>query len=273
MNKRLRLGFSTCPNDTFIFDALVHQKINTYGYSFDLVMADVQELNQLASAGDLDVVKVSYAHIPAIAHHYIALTAGGAMGFNCGPLLIARNGMIDQITENTTVAIPGENTTAHYLLKRYFPQIRHKQVMLFSDIEDAVVNGLTDTGLIIHESRFTYAAKGLVALADLGAAWHNETNLPIPLGAIAVKRSLDPDVRMEINAMVRESVKFALATPEQTIPFVRKYAVEMDETVMQQHISLYVNRFSVDPGPEGRQAVILLLKGGYPGNLPLFVDE
>ncbi|MFO7723313.1 MAG: 1,4-dihydroxy-6-naphthoate synthase [Bacteroidales bacterium] len=273
MNKNLTIGFSTCPNDTFIFDALVHQKINTSGYSFGVVMADVQELNRMALQGDIDIVKVSYAHLPSLAGDYIALTAGGAMGFDCGPLLIAADLSAASRLEDARVAIPGENTTAHFLLKRYFPQISDKTTMLFSEIEDAVMKGTVDAGLIIHESRFTYAAKGLASIADLGELWHQETGLPIPLGAIAVKNSLDHSIRMEINTMVKESVEFALASPHEAMPFVKHHAVEMDEAVMLQHINLYVNQYSVDPGPDGRKAVALLLGGSWPDGLQLYVDQ
>jgi 1,4-dihydroxy-6-naphthoate synthase len=273
MDKIMTIGFSTCPNDTFVFDALVHHKIDTSGYHFEIVLADVQELNMMALKGALDIVKVSYAHLPAIAADYAALTAGGAMGFNCGPLLIARKREVASRLHDALVAIPGENTTAHFLLKRYYPQIRNKITMLFSDIEDAVVNEAADAGLIIHESRFTYADKGLFAIADLGELWHRETGLPIPLGAIAVKRAMDESVQMDINRMVRQSVEFALANPSRAMPFVQQHAWEMDEAVMLQHINLYVNEFSIDPGDAGRHAAEVLLKGVYPPGIPIFVDQ
>lgn len=273
MNQTLKTGFSTCPNDTFIFDALVHQKIDTQGLNFAPYLADVEELNHLAMEGSLDVIKVSYAHLPAIADKYIALNAGGALGFNCGPMVVAKHAGVLNELATARVAIPGEHTTAGFLFKRYFPQVTDKPVMLFSEIEDAVVQDKVNAGLIIHESRFTYRLRGLHCIADLGQLWHEETGLPLPLGCIAAKRSLPLPLLRQINLLVRGSVQFAMKYPEQTMAFVKTHAASMDETVMMQHISLYVNELSVDTGATGAQAVQLLIGAAMPPGMPLFVSN
>jgi 1,4-dihydroxy-6-naphthoate synthase len=273
MNQALKIGFSTCPNDTFIFDALVHQKIDTQGLRFEPTLADVEELNHLALEGSLDVIKVSYAHLPAIAGKYIALNAGGALGFNCGPMVVAKHTGVLHEMQNPRVAIPGEHTTAGFLFRRYFPRVTQKPVMLFSEIEDAVAEDKVHAGLIIHESRFTYRLKGLHCIADLGELWHEETGLPLPLGCIAAKRSFPATLLRQINLLVRESVQFALRDPEQTMGYVKSHAAAMDETVIKKHINLYVNELSVDTGSVGAQAVQLLIGAAMPPHTPVFVSN
>ncbi len=257
---KLSLGFSPCPNDTFIFAALVNGWIDTEGLTFDLVLADVEELNQRAFAGDLSITKLSYHAYAFLLQKYILLNAGSALGRNCGPLLIAREPLSAQQLQQGRVAIPGRYTTANFLLGLAYPQIRKKKEMLFSDIEAAVVNGEVSTGLIIHENRFTYQEKGLVKIADLGEYWEQTTGQPIPLGGIVIKRSLPIAVQQKVDRVLARSVAYALAQPAQVMPYVRRYAQSMDDAVIQAHIGLYVNDFTLDLGAQGRAAVSYLFE-------------
>ncbi len=256
---RLTLGISPCPNDTFIFDALVNGAIDTGELRLDVVHEDVQTLNEWARAGRLDVSKVSYGVVPAIAGDYALLRSGGALGRGVGPLLVARPGVDAFRPETMRVAVPGRDTTAHLLFSLAYPGAAHKQFRVFSDIEDAVLGGAVDAGVIIHEGRFTYAAKGLVKLLDLGEHWERQTGAPIPLGGIVARRTLDRDVLRALERLVRESTLHALARRPLVTEYVRRHAQEMDEAVMRQHIDLYVNDFSVDVGDAGGRAVETLL--------------
>lgn len=252
---RISLGFSPCPNDTFLFDALVHGKIDTEGLDFDVRLADVEELNRLAFAGELDVTKLSYHALGHLRDRYALLNAGSALGRGCGPLLIAREPLTDAQLQQAPIAIPGKYTTANFLLSLAHPTLTDKRELLFSEIEDAVLDGSVDAGLIIHENRFTYQDKGLVKLIDLGEFWEARTGHPIPLGGIVVNRRLDPVLQQRIDRVLHRSVAFALANPKAALPYVRAHAQEMDEAVMYAHIDLYVNDYSRDLGPEGRAAV------------------
>lgn len=270
----LSLGFSPCPNDTFLFYALVHKKINTYGIDIKCHIADVEELNRSAFAGDLDITKLSYHALGYLLPHYQLLYAGSALGNNCGPLLIAKQPITQAQLSQATIAIPGKYTTANFLLSWAMPEVQDKIPMLFSDIETAVLQNKVDAGLIIHENRFTYAQKGLIKLIDLGQYWEEKTQLPIPLGGIAVKRSLPGSIKRNINNMVRESVIYAFSHPEETEQYVRQYAQEMDIQVIYQHIQLYVNAFSADLGLKGEQAVRYLFRQANELNLiPPFSGE
>ncbi len=269
----LKICFSPCPNDTFIFDALVHHKMDSQGFSFDMLVTDVEMLNKMAALGEPDIIKISYVHLAAVSHHYIALTSGGAMGYHNGPLLVSMAPIKKTELRNALVAIPGEHTTARHLLRRYFPEITHTRELHFSEIVDSVADGIVDTGLIIHESRFTYRQKGLHEIADLGVLWHKETALPLPLGCIVAKRSLPPQHLKQLNSLIAGSVRFALNEPSQALGFVKKYAASMDDDIMMKHIGLYVNDFSVSAGPEGKKAARLLLKDMGRMTEPLFVDE
>ena len=253
--KDLSLGFSPCPNDTFIFDALLHGKIDTDGLTFDPVMEDVEALNRRAVLGELDVTKLSYAAFAHLTDRYALLDAGSALGNNCGPLLIARKPMnVDEINA-AHIAIPGKMTTANFLLSLAYPNAQNKREVLFSDIEDAVLRGETEAGLIIHENRFTYAQKGLVKILDLGEFWEMTTGLPIPLGAIVVRKDFPIEMQQRMNRVLRRSVEYAFAHPADVMPFVRQHAQEMEEAVMRAHIELYVTHHTVDLGEDGRQAV------------------
>lgn len=274
---KLSLGFSPCPNDTFIFDALVHQKIDTEGLTFDVVMEDVEALNQAAFRQELDITKLSYHAYAYLRDAYALLDAGSALGNNCGPLLIAREPMTPAAIANATVAIPGKYTTANFLLGLAYPDIKAKKEMLFSEIEEAVLSGQVDAGLIIHENRFTYTDKGLVKIVDLGEYWESATNMPIPLGGIVIKRSLPLEIQQKVNRVLARSVAFAQEQPAQTMDFVRPYAQEMSEKVMMAHIGLYVNDYTRDLGAKGRAAVqhlfdTALEKGIIPeSNTELFI--
>ncbi len=253
----LSLGFSPCPNDTFIFDALVNGKIKSDTLAFKPVIADVEELNQLALKGALDITKLSYHALGHLLPIYQLLHAGSALGNNCGPLLIAKKRLSKPEIENATIAIPGKYTTANFLLGLAYPNLpnKNKQELLFSDIEQAVLEGRVDAGLIIHENRFTYQDKGLIKLIDLGEHWETLTQLPIPLGGITIKRNLPTNIKQEVNRLLQQSVQMAFDNPQGTSNYVRQYAQEMDEAVMFKHINLYVNSYSLDLGEMGRKAV------------------
>ena len=258
---KLTLGFSPCPNDTFIFDALVNNKIDTEGFHFDVVLEDVQTLNQWALASKLDVSKVSYGVLPLLLDHYSLLQSGGALGKGVGPLLITRNNAhpgtsVDQMT----VAIPGENTTAHMLFSAAFPDAQKKRFMRFSDIEDAVLHGSVDAGVIIHENRFTYMQRGLVKLKDLGEYWENETGGPIPLGGIVCRKTLGSTVSASVDKLIRKSVEYAFQQYPELSVYVKQHAQEMDESVMRQHVDLYVNDYSIALGEQGNAAVNKLIE-------------
>jgi 1,4-dihydroxy-6-naphthoate synthase len=257
---RLTLGFSPCPNDTFIFDAMLHGRIDTEGLDFEVFMEDVEALNQRAFSGNIDITKLSYHAFAHLTAQYDLLDAGSALGNNCGPLLIAKTPKTASEIEKSHIAIPGRMTTANFLLGLAYPAARDKQEMLFSDIEAAVLDGRADAGLIIHENRFTYQQKGLVKIIDLGEYWETTTGLPIPLGGIVVNHNLPLSIRQKVNRVLRRSVEYAFAHPDASMPYVRAHAQEMEDAVMQAHINLYVNHYSVDLGPVGRRAVELLFQ-------------
>ena len=253
----LSLGFSPCPNDCFMFDAIVNRRIDLGGLSFTPHLADVEALNRAAFAGATDVTKLSYHAYAYCRRDYVLLDAGSALGRNCGPLLISARPIAPEGVRGGSlrIAIPGVYTTANFLLGLAFPEARDRTPIVFSDIEGALLDGRFDAGVIIHENRFTYQAKGLHKIVDLGEFWEHETGMPIPLGAIAVRRSLPDEVKHQINTIVRRSVEYAFAHREASLPYVRAHAQEMSEDVMYKHIDLYVNEFSVDLGAEGKRAV------------------
>ena len=259
---RLTLGFSPCPNDCFMFDAMVHQRIDLEGLEFDVRMADIEALNAAAFAGQIDVTKLSFHAYAYCIGNYVLLDAGSALGRNCGPLLISKREIApDEVARGgLKIAIPGTYTTANFLLSLAFPDATAKSQLLFSAIEGAVLDGTFDAGLIIHENRFTYAAKGLKKIIDLGEYWESETGAAIPLGGIVINRALPEDVQQKMNRIMRRSVEYAFANRTASLPFVRANAQEMSEDVMYQHIDLYVNDYSVDLGREGRRAVEVLFE-------------
>lgn len=261
----LTIGFSPCPNDTFIFDALIHGKIDTEGLSFKVFFDDVETLNQKALLGELGITKLSFHALAYVTEQYALLDAGSALGFGVGPLLICKKENFTHIenqlkTENPQlkVGIPGKYTTANFLLGVAYPQLTNKQEMVFSEIEDALLADEIDLGLIIHENRFTYQAKGLHKVVDLGAYWEDFSGCAIPLGGIVVNRELPLEIQQKVNRLVRKSVEFAFENPKSGIEFIREHAQAMEEEVMYKHIELYVNQYSVDLGVEGRKAIDML---------------
>lgn len=257
---KLKLGFSTCPNDTFIFDAMVHNRIDTEGLEFDIIMADVEELNKMSFEQELDITKISYHAYAYIADKYKILNAGSALGNNNGPLLISKKKIYPDEVPFLKIAIPGKYTTANLLLNYAYSTLKETKEYLFSDIEDAVLYGEVDAGLIIHESRFTYQKKGMQKILDIGEFWEQKTKLPVPLGGIIVNRQIDVDTQLKIDRVLRRSVEFAFQNPRESINFIRQYAQELDDEVMQKHIDLYVNNFTVDLGEQGKNAIKFLLK-------------
>ncbi|MBA4156026.1 MAG: 1,4-dihydroxy-6-naphthoate synthase [Gemmatimonadetes bacterium] len=255
----LTLGYSPCPNDTFIFDALVHGRIDGGGLQFRERLEDVETLNQLAAEAVLDISKVSYGAVPYLLDEYVLLRSGGALGRGCGPLLVAREGVEPSELRTGRISIPGRNTTANLLLRLWNPGLPAGAERVYSDIMPAVARGEVDAGLIIHESRFTYPQHGLRKLLDLGEWWESETGLPIPLGGIVARRSLGQDTIRRVEDAIRRSVEHAFAAPDASVGYVREHAQEMDEKVMREHIALYVNSFSIDLGAEGERAARELL--------------
>lgn len=253
------LGFSPCPNDCFIFDALIHQKIDTQGIDFTVIMEDVEALNNRAFKQELDITKLSYHAFLYLTNQYALLNSGSALGFNCGPLLVKKSGHPINNMDMASIAIPGKYTTANFLLSLAFPKAIHKQEILFSEIENAVLTNKVDAGLLIHENRFTYQDKGLEKIIDLGEYWESLIQSPIPLGGIVVKRTIDSALQKTIDSLINQSVEFAFANPESCMPFVKEHAQEMSEEVMKKHIALYVNEFSIDLGTIGKKAIQLLI--------------
>jgi 1,4-dihydroxy-6-naphthoate synthase len=287
----LTLGFSPCPNDTFIFDALVNHKIDSEGLDFDVRLEDVETLNQWALRGILDISKISYGVLPLVMDGYQLLDAGGALGKGVGPLLISRKQLSLTEIEAATIAVPGEQTTAHLLFSLAFPAAHNKRFMIFSAIENAVLSGQVDCGVIIHENRFTYRQKGLTKLLDLGEFWEETTGAPIPLGGIIFRRDqptllreastlTHPDLApgylapgsfapeklapeklsAKVNRLIRKSLGYAFSNYPALPDYVKTHAQEMDESVMRQHIDLYVNNYSLTLGPDGENAIHTLLR-------------
>lgn len=264
---KLTLGFSPCPNDTFIFDALIHHKIDTEGLEFDVEYHDVETLNQKAFNQDLAITKLSYHAFAYAIEDYELLDAGSALGFGVGPLLITKNKALaaelssytgkdlPSHLQNLRIAIPGKYTTANFLLGLAYPTLQKKEILVFSDIEQAVINEEVDLGLIIHENRFTYQDKGLHKVVDLGDFWEKATESPIPLGGIVIRRDLPEEIKIKVNNLIRKSVEYAFANPKSGIEYIRSHAQEMEEEVMYKHIELYVNQYSVDLGELGRKAI------------------
>jgi 1,4-dihydroxy-6-naphthoate synthase len=272
----LTLGFSPCPNDCFMFDAMVHRRIDLEGLDFDVRMADIEALNSAAFAGDVDITKLSFHAYAYCAGDYVLLDAGSALGRNCGPLLISQRPISPEevAAGDVRIAIPGKYTTANFLLSLAFPRATDKSECLFSDIEAGVLAGRFDAGLIIHENRFTYADRGLKKIIDLGEFWESETGAAIPLGGIVISRRLPADVRQRVNRVMRRSVEYAFANRDASLPFVRANAQAMSDEVMYKHIDLYVNEYSVDLGVDGRRAVgVLFERARNSGVIPKLKED
>ena len=279
MNKPLTIGYSPCPNDTYIFYALVHGKVRVPGITFRERLEDVETLNQLALTGELDLTKISYHALGHLRERYALLRSGGALGRGCGPLLVARPGTELENVRSGTVAIPGQLTTAWLLLRLYDPALTNVVVMTFDRIMQAVADGAVTAGLIIHESRFTYPLYRLEKLLDLGTWWEQCSGLPLPLGGILGKRSLGADMLLKVEEAIRESLRYARTHPAEVLAYGKEHSQEMDETVMQKHIDLYVNDLTLDLGDEGTAAVRRLFAeaekhGIFPtSGMPLLAGE
>ena len=262
----LSIGFSPCPNDTFIFDALVNNKIDTGGIHFVPQLEDVQTLNEWARQGKLDITKLSYGVLPKVLDQYTLLSSGGALGKGVGPLLISKHAwdtsnwpQIEEQVNAAIIAIPGADTTAHFLFSQAFPNANNKIFIRFDQIQDFVLAG-KGPGVIIHENRFTYQDKGLHKITDLGDYWEKTTGNPIPLGGIVMKTSFGDGLLNQVNGLIRKSLEYAFANYPALPPYVRAHSQEMEETVMRQHIDLYVNNYSLDLGEDGRNAVHTLMQ-------------
>jgi 1,4-dihydroxy-6-naphthoate synthase len=258
--KKLTLGFSPCPNDTFIFDALVNNKIDTEGFEFDVILEDVQTLNSWAIQGKLDITKLSYGVLPLVLDNYIVLNSGSALGKGVGPLLIANSKfkILNLKVEDQLIAIPGKNTTAHMLFSLAYPNAKNKVFLRYDEIENFVLEN-KGLGVIIHENRFTYEQKGLKKIIDLGDYWEKETSNPIPLGGIVTRKNYSTDLQKKIDALIKQSIEFAYSNYPELTDYIRQHSQEMSEDVMRKHIDLYVNNYSIDLGDEGKSAIKKLI--------------
>lgn len=279
---KLTLGFSPCPNDTFIFDALVHHKIDTEGLDFDVYLGDVEDLNQKAFNNKLDITKISYHAYGYLTNNYVLLNAGSALGKGCGPILVRKfkvqssKDYHPELIEvnNLKIAIPGKYTTANFLLSIAHPEATNKTEFLFSDIENAVLNNEVDAGLIIHENRFTYQEKGLEKIIDLGEYWEQTTGALIPLGGIIIKRKLSKEIIEKVNRLIRKSIEYAFENPSEPLNYMQQHSQEMDEAVMRQHVELYVNKYSIDLGVEGKDAITQMFNlAQQKGIIPQLTNE
>ncbi len=272
------LGFSPCPNDTFIFDALVNNKIDAQGIKFEVQLEDVETLNELAINNTLDFTKVSYGVLPLIIKNYKVLNSGSALGKGVGPLLISKEKVSFREVDECTIAIPGENTTAHLLFSQAFPNAKNKIFKRYDEIENFVLssNGKS-LGVIIHENRFTYFEKGLKKIVDLGNFWEEKTGYPIPLGGIAGKRSIDEKILMKVDALIKESIEFAFKNYPLITDYVKKHSQEMEPEVMKKHIDLYVNNYSINLGKDGKSAIEKVLnvynQSGNKEEIPMNENE
>lgn len=264
---KLTLGFSPCPNDTFIFDAMVNGRIDTMGITFDYVMEDVETLNIWAEQGKLDITKLSYNTFLHTVNQYALLHSGSALGEGVGPLLVSKQPLDLSNIDSSKIAIPGFNTTANLLLSLAFPKAKNKTELVFSEIEAAVMNGDFDAGLIIHEGRFTYQKKGLTKLIDLGDWWEKTMNAAIPLGGIVIRRSFDKEICAIVDRIIKESLAYSWKNYPELSSFVTENAREMEEDVMRQHINLYVNGYTTDLGEKGRCAITTLFERARGGGL------
>lgn len=252
---RLKLSISPCPNDTFMFHALVHGLVDCEGLEFDVEYHDIEELNRAAMAAEADVSKISCAVLPALKRNYAMLDSGAALGRGNGPLLVKRKGFQGELKR---VAVPGEYTTANALVSGLFPLIDERTPVLFSEIAEAVERGDFDGGVLIHEGRFVYERRNLELVADLGVEWERMTDLPLPLGGIVVRRELGDDVRGRVERTLRRSIEYAFANPSASRDYVKAHARELEDDVIDKHISLFVNEFSLSLGAQGRHAIAYL---------------
>jgi len=256
----LTIGFSPCPNDTFIFDALINGGIDTGDLQFEPVLEDVETLNRWAMEGRLDITKLSFPAWFKTSDNYSLLRSGSALGQGVGPLLVSHSSqpLSEADINKATVVLPGINTTANLLFSFAYPGVKNKIFKVFHEIEDTVASGEADLGVIIHENRFTYQQKGLHKVTDLGDVWETQMNAPIPLGGIVIKKSLGEEVYQKVNTLIRESLQQSFTRYPAISDYVKAHAQAMSEDVMRQHIELYVNDYSLDLGENGLKAVSVL---------------
>ncbi len=257
---KIKLGLSPCPNDTFIFYAMLHNKIDCEGMNFEPVFADVESLNEMAFTNELPITKLSFHAWLYLKEKYSLLDSGAALGNGCGPILISKKELSDEELKTVSVAIPGKYTTAHLLLKLFYPFIQNKTEIVFSAIENALINDEVEAGVIIHENRFTYQSKGLKKICDLGERWENETQSPIPLGGIFTRTTEGIEFHESINRIIKRSIEFAWKNEIETMQFVKYHSQEMSDEVIMQHIHLYVNAFTLSLGDAGNNAINILQK-------------
>lgn len=254
---KLSLGFSPCPNDTFIFDALVNKKIDTEGLDFVVVLEDVETLNQWALEGKLDITKLSFPAFFQSPDTYLLLNSGSALGKGVGPLLVTNNEQLiaNNKVDTSLIVLPGLYTTANMLFSFAYPKAVNKKYMRFDKIEDFVIANDDSFGVIIHENRFTYQQKGLHKVADLGEVWEQKMNVPIPLGGIAIHQRINREIAVKVDKLIRKSLEYAFAHYPAVTDYVKQHSQTMSEEVMRQHINLYVNNYSIDLGMEGKKAI------------------
>jgi 1,4-dihydroxy-6-naphthoate synthase len=256
----LTIAISPCPNDTFIFDAMLHKKVDTEGLDFKVVFADVENLNKSAFVQQYDITKISYHAYAYASTNYILLRSGSALGNNCGPMLIGKNVLSENEINSSKICIPGKYTTANLLFSVKYPNAVNKDFVVFSEIENKILDDECEAGVIIHENRFTYEQKGLKKIIDLGEFWEQTFKVPIPLGGIAIKRNIENEVQLSVERIIKRSIEFAFTNPDSSANFVAQHSQEMSREVCQQHINLYVNKYSVELGFEGEYAVNTLYK-------------
>lgn len=273
---KFKLSISPCPNDTFMFDAIINKKIDTQGFEFEVYFHDIEELNEQAEHTIYDITKLSCFSYFNVMDKYVMLNSGSALGFGVGPLLISNNDLDlsqDKIA-SYKVLLPGINTTANFLFTYAYPNIKNKFFSRFDLIENAILSQKFELGVIIHEGRFTYIKKGLKKICDLGTLWHDETNMPVPLGCIAIKRSIDKQKAILISDLIARSIEYAFKNPDDSLDFIRKHAQELDYDTIKNHINLYVNKFSVDLSNQGKEALLAMYgfarngKNDYPAARP-----
>ena len=262
MSYIIKLGFSPCPNDTFIFDAIINKKIDTHGIDFICEADDIEQLNLQALSQDLDMTKISFHAFLQAAENYQLLESGSALGNNCGPLLISKKNYSNEEVNDLQIAIPGKYTTAALLLKYAFPEAHHLHEFRFSSIENRIMKESVDAGVIIHESRFTYEEKGLHKIMDLGEYWEQQTGFPIPLGGIVIKKDMPHELKALLSQVMHESVMYAFAHPDSSIDFIKEHSAEMDDVVIKKHIELYVNDYTKSLGTKGKQSIDFLFDFG-----------
>lgn len=263
----ISLAFSPCPNDTFIFDALVSQKIDTEGISYSVHLADVEKLNSKALNSHFDCTKISFHAFAYIFKQYSLLESGGALGYGNGPVFICKKETLSEISHLSKIALPGKHTTAHLLFSIAYPEYTNKEFMIFSDIEHAILHDVVDAGVIIHENRFTYQNKGLVCIRDLGNFWEQKTNTPIPLGAIAIKKSIPHEIAKKVEKAIKKSIEYAYLHNSQSAPFVVNNAQDMSQDIINKHISLFVNDYSLAYNTTGKQAISQLFSLAHKANV------